>query len=378
MTTGELLEHLGYVTDTVKVSAYLQALRQVITPKSVVLDLGCGTGLLGLLACQAGAQRVYAVDNGPILGAARSTAIRNGFENRIVHVRGTSTELRLPEPVDVVVSDQIGGIAQDAGVLRYHADARARLCAPGAVFLPGSFQLRAAPVSSTRLGRHVFGWRRSPPGLDFGEFADLATHTVYCDEGAASWLLGDAAPFAQVDSDRDGPITGSVTVEVQRAATMHAVRGTFVAHLTDTVSLTNEPGSAHSFRRWQNYYPLDKPVNVQAGDLVEFRIDVRPKVDVTTWWITVMRGPRCVHHCRRSTALGALLDTVELRALDRGRTPLLAPGLVTLLQAVDGSTSVAQLEQLALHNALAISPEGAKDLVQRLLLLSPNIATNEQ
>ena len=50
--------------DEVRNRAYAQALRRVITPESVVLDLGAGLGTLGLLAAKLGARRVYLVENG--------------------------------------------------------------------------------------------------------------------------------------------------------------------------------------------------------------------------------------------------------------------------------------------------------------------------
>jgi ribosomal protein L11 methylase PrmA len=102
VSARELREHLAYWSDDVKIAAFRGALARVVTPQSVVLDLGCGTGLLGLLACEAGAARVYAVDAGPILSVARELAAANGFSERIVHISGWSTEIGLPELVDVV------------------------------------------------------------------------------------------------------------------------------------------------------------------------------------------------------------------------------------------------------------------------------------
>ncbi len=42
--------------------AYSSALGRFINPNSVVLDIGTGTGIFALLACQYGAWHVYAVE----------------------------------------------------------------------------------------------------------------------------------------------------------------------------------------------------------------------------------------------------------------------------------------------------------------------------
>ena len=66
MSRAEITEHAGYVRDRVKLRAYERALSQLVGPTSSVLDLGAGTGILGLLAARAGARVVYAVDRGSV------------------------------------------------------------------------------------------------------------------------------------------------------------------------------------------------------------------------------------------------------------------------------------------------------------------------
>jgi predicted RNA methylase len=73
-----------------------------------VLDLAAGTGILGLLACRAGARRVYSVDDGGILQVAREIVQANHLTDRIRQIKAFSTRVELPEKADVVVSDQIG------------------------------------------------------------------------------------------------------------------------------------------------------------------------------------------------------------------------------------------------------------------------------
>ena len=50
------------IEDSVRMQAHAEALRRVVHEGSVVVDIGCGTGIFSLIACQCGARRVYAID----------------------------------------------------------------------------------------------------------------------------------------------------------------------------------------------------------------------------------------------------------------------------------------------------------------------------
>ena len=112
-------EHRTYLSDRTRLAAYTAAIHNAVRPGDVVLDLGCGTGILGLLACRAGAARVYAIDATGMIEVARRLAKDNGLADRIVHLKELSLTAQLPEPVDVVVCDQMGGFGIDAGILDY-------------------------------------------------------------------------------------------------------------------------------------------------------------------------------------------------------------------------------------------------------------------
>jgi len=49
----------------------------------VVLDIGCGTGILSIFAAQAGAKKVYAVDNANIVDFTKKIIKNNGLEGKI-------------------------------------------------------------------------------------------------------------------------------------------------------------------------------------------------------------------------------------------------------------------------------------------------------
>ena len=103
-----LTEHWHYLADQARLEAYERAIAEVVHPNNVVLDLGAGSGILGLLACRAGAKRVYAVDDGPVIELARRICRANGYQDRVVFIKGHSLEVELPEKVDLIIADQVG------------------------------------------------------------------------------------------------------------------------------------------------------------------------------------------------------------------------------------------------------------------------------
>jgi type I protein arginine methyltransferase len=97
--------HEEMLKDEVRTRTYQRAItenRHLFTDK-VVLDVGCGTGILSMFAAQAGAKQVYAVDCSSIIEQARKIVQRNGFEDKITLIRGKIEEIELPvKKVDII------------------------------------------------------------------------------------------------------------------------------------------------------------------------------------------------------------------------------------------------------------------------------------
>ncbi len=374
VSRNEITEHAGYVRDEVKLAAYRAALAEVVKPGMTVLDLGAGTGILGLLAAEAGARRVYAVDGGSIVGAARAVAQVNGYADRIVGLRQLSTRVTLPSPVDVAVCDQIGGLAYDAGILGYFRDARTRMLVPGGSLVPGSFQLFLAPVTTDFWTKTVGVWDTRPAGFDLSPMAEHAANTEFRVELEPPAFLAKPALFAKVAADCDDPIRGTVELRVERGGELHGIAGMFIAQLSPSVTLTNCPLWPSFFRRWQTFYPLRRAVTVAPGDVVVAKFDVRPRSYLTTWTVTVHRavsgaGPVAQ---RSSTVLGRLLTPDDL-AVERGAAvPHHSPAVAAdryALELVDGSRSLGEIIQLVWdrHRDVFRTREDAKRRVSGLL-----------
>ena len=62
----------------------------------IVLDVGCGTGILSMFAAKAGAKHVYGVDCSTILHTAKQIIKDNGFEEQITLIQAKMEDLELP------------------------------------------------------------------------------------------------------------------------------------------------------------------------------------------------------------------------------------------------------------------------------------------
>src|SRR4029453_16198368 len=124
------------IADTARTQAFFRALRAAITPDSIVVDIGAGTGIFSLLACRLGARRVYAIEPDDAIQVAKAMAVANGCSDRIEFAPDLSTNISLPEGADVMVSD-IGGVLP---WFRNHitsiVDGRRRFLAPDGVLIP--------------------------------------------------------------------------------------------------------------------------------------------------------------------------------------------------------------------------------------------------
>jgi len=141
-----LEEHEEMLSDRVRVEAYHRGIQRTVQSGDVVLDLGTGTGLLAFMASRAGAKKVYAVEHSGVIEVAREIAAHNGFAN-IEFVRANSREFMPPEPVDVVLHEQMGDELFNENMLENVLDLRDRVLRPSGRILPARFRLFIEPVS---------------------------------------------------------------------------------------------------------------------------------------------------------------------------------------------------------------------------------------
>jgi protein arginine N-methyltransferase 1 len=343
-----LEEHYGYLADHVKLERYQAAIERVVGAETVVLDLGCGSGPLGLMALRAGARRVLFVEQDPIIEVARRTITDAGFADRAEFIQRNSFELSLKDPVDVVVCDHIGYFGFDYGVLALLADARQRFLQPDGIIVPAGMGLRLAPVESENCRQLVAQWHDGSVPEEFDWLAGCAANTLHPVKLGEDELLADAAALATLQLGDEAPpyLSWSAEFRCRRDGMLDGLVGWFDCRLVDVIRMTNSPLSGESLNRPQAYLPLKEPVTVSEGDRIGAAVMARHLDGVIAW---VVELPESNTRFAHSTFNGLLLDQEALTRAHPDRIALLnerGRARQIVLSYCDGKRSVAEVEAL--------------------------------
>ena len=278
--------HLSMLHDTARMDAFRRAIDASVQPGDVVVDLGCGSGVLSFMACEAGAEKVYAIEGGPVIDVARELAIDNGFADRIEFLGGWSLEVGIPEPADVLISETIGNAGLDEGIVAWTFDARQRLLRPGAVLLPQRLRMWVAAAESFDDYAVVSDWRAVGLPYDYTAAHRRAARTLWFADLTPGNLLGQPELAADIDlrTTSDGTITAAGRLQVDRGGTLHALSCWFDALLCAGVTVDNMPPRTGS--SWSHgFLPLDRPMAVSVGDQLTWELSVSADGEQWSWQV---------------------------------------------------------------------------------------------
>ncbi len=351
--------HRQFLADAVRLDAFSRAITEAVRPGDVVVDLGSGTGVLGLLACRAGASRVYSVDQTGMAAFARRIAADNGFADRVIAVRGHSSRVELPERVDVIVSDMIGRIGIHSGSAEALIDVRNRWLRPGGWLMPAAVETWIAPVEQPALHADVDFWAAPVAGFDMSAVRRSAANTGYPCTFEPAQLLAPGAIGARWEY-RAGDASfarGTASFSVARSGVFHGVAAWFVAQLSPSVTMTNAPGAPDRIKRRNAFLPLEAPVPVEAGDVIDVTLTLRPVDFVVSWSVRCLRAGREIGATQQSTLRGMLLEREDLLSSAEHSKPLLnrwAAARASIIELCDGRRELGEIERLVFERHAAL------------------------
>ena len=275
---GDIELQRRMVSDRPRTDAFAAAIREVVKAGDVVLDVGTGTGILAMIAANAGAKKVFAVDATEIADVAVELVKINGFSDRVEVIRGRANELQLDEKADVIISEWLGNAAFAEGMLPAVLAAREQNLAPHGRMLPSRVQVQIAPLDEPIL-YHNEGpgfWREPIHGLDFSSL-----------QGVELWqgrivqlLIEPAAMLAPGQTIFELDMLTAAADDVRsecelkfvpvRDGVLNGFCVWFAAELSPNVVLDTGPSSPAT--HWSQTYMSFPPRPVRCGQPLDVRV----------------------------------------------------------------------------------------------------------
>jgi type I protein arginine methyltransferase len=307
------------LADAPRMNAYAEALRHTVRPDSVVMDLGSGPGVFALLACKLGARRVYAVEPESVISLAREVAATNGFADRIEFFENLSTEINLPEPANIIISDLRGVLPWFQQHIPSIIDARARLLAPRGVLIPRRDILWAAVVEAPDRYEEIVGpWEKNKFGLDLSRGSRFVTNTWRKTRIKPEQLLAEPVCWTTIDYyEVESPdIRAEISWRPAREGTAHGVAVWFDSDLVNGIGFSNHPNEPELIYG-NGFFPFSEPVEVTEGERIELRLAARMVHDDYVWrWDTkFFSGNELKVSFNQSTFFGVPLSAAKLQKL---------------------------------------------------------------
>ena len=302
------------LADVRRTQGYIEAIKQRLAKHPpgtmTVLDLGTGPyAVLAFAAARAGAKKVYCIEADPAV-AERARQEIQWAETTIPKgvmevIEGFSTDIELPEPVDLLVCEIAGSIASEEGMYATIGDARRRFMKrpdDPASYIPYSYETWGAPC--TDMVHHSGGAdaERKCTRVE----ADDATLQLLADPrlvedirladadfpasgtvGAASALLWRVDP-ARVAANREafrarlcrdegalrsqGIELGALTQEISQSLSGIALWPRIVFDEAGSLVYDSRghPEGEHQMSHWQTFVPYlgSRPVRAEPEDVI--------------------------------------------------------------------------------------------------------------
>jgi protein arginine N-methyltransferase 1 len=252
-----LIYHYNMLSDEARMSAFKEAISEVVKPGHTVLELGGGTGVLSHMAAQMGAQVLCVERNPEMVEEARRILKMNAAGKQVTVIEADAFDYLPPGPVDVVVCEMLHvGMLREKqlGVIdAFKRNYKEAIGGPLPRFIPEAFFQAAQPVQQSfdYLGYHA-------PVPSFQDPSSSHARTMALGEP----VLFHSASYAE---DYSLDCTWSGSLHFHQTGQFNALR-----IITKNVLAVNEVEQRTV--DWFSQYlvvPLEHPIDVQAGQTAQ-------------------------------------------------------------------------------------------------------------
>eukprot|EP01130_Rhizamoeba_saxonica_P019156 TRINITY_DN9821_c0_g1_i1.p1 TRINITY_DN9821_c0_g1~~TRINITY_DN9821_c0_g1_i1.p1 ORF type:complete len:350 (-),score=87.52 TRINITY_DN9821_c0_g1_i1:31-1047(-) len=248
----------------------------------VVLDVGCGTGILSMFAAQAGASKVYAVDCSDIIHQARQIVSDNNLDHIVECVQGKIEEVEIPEQVDIIISEWMGYFLLYESMMNSVLIARDRFLKDDGLIMPDRANLYFSAIEDAEYKRDKIDFWDNVYGFDFSCIKKVAYQEPLVDTVEEECVVADTCLVRSFDlktiTIEELSFTCEFALKITRNDYVHALLAWFDVEFNDCHKpITFSTGPFSRYTHWkQTVFYIDENLLVCKDESLTGTVDVKP------------------------------------------------------------------------------------------------------
>ena len=251
----------------------------------VVLDVGCGTGILSMFAAKAGAKLVFAVDQSEIVYQAMDIVRENGLQDIVKVIKGNAEKIVLPDgmkKVDIIISEWMGYFLLFESMLDSIIQCRDKFLGYDGMAYPDCCSMSMACVSDEKFWDEKIGFWDAVYGCKMSCMKKYAMEEAIIDVFDEDIIISKPVEVKSINvmkakiEDLDFKTNFDVIITKSTVCTGmigHFDIG-FQKNLQNPISFST--GSQSTPTHWkQTMFLFERKLKVQKGDILKSKINCR-------------------------------------------------------------------------------------------------------
>uniref|UniRef100_A0A3P8Y2E4 Protein arginine N-methyltransferase 3 n=1 Tax=Esox lucius TaxID=8010 RepID=A0A3P8Y2E4_ESOLU len=277
--------HEEMLKDKVRTESYrdFMYLNPEVFKDKVVLDVGCGTGILSMFAARAGAKLVIGVDQSEIIYQSMDIVRSNQLEGIVTLIKGKIEEVKLPiEKVDIIISEWMGYFLLFESMLDSVLYARDLYLAEGGSVYPDRCTISLIAVGDTEKHQSRIAFWDNVYGFKMECMKKAVVPEAVVEVLKRETLISEPAVIQAIDCNAvslsELEFASDFCLKITDSTDCTAIAGYFDIFFDRDCSnkVMFSTGAHVDQTHWkQTVFLLERPIPVQAGEELQGRITVR-------------------------------------------------------------------------------------------------------
>ncbi|XP_067121467.1 protein arginine N-methyltransferase 1-like isoform X2 [Centruroides vittatus] len=269
--------HEEMLKDEVRTLTYRNAMyhNKHLFRGKVVLDVGCGTGILCMFAAKAGAAKVIGIECSSIVEHAEQIVRENHMSDIITMVKGKVEEVELPdgiEKVDIIISEWMGYCLFYESMLDTVLYARDKWLKPDGLMFPDRATLFVCAIEDRQYKDEKINWWDNVYGFNMSCIRKVAISEPLVDVVDPKQVVTNACLLKEVDlytvKQEDLTFTSPFHLQVRRDDYIQAFVTFFNVEFTKCHKRTGFSTAPEApYTHWkQTVFYFDEYLTVKKGE----------------------------------------------------------------------------------------------------------------